>query len=738
MTWIKHDGAGALLGGAVFTVCRTENYVSSSNTFTDIADVCIDVTDDSAPDTDTDAGEFKLVNLVLGKYTVKEKTAPTGYSLDPDTENATITTATAVAISTAFVDPQPGAKISIAATATNGIGEPHTFTVTLSKDLGAGGGFVAAQGEHVTVGLTDANGASSAIDAANSTCDNAGANTDANGQCTLKFTSATAGTVTGHASATLTVNGVSVSVNTDGNGNNSGDAVKTFIEGTLTWLKHDGAGALLGGAVFTVCRIEDYVSATQTYTNITDVCVDVTDNTAPDADAADGKFKLENLILGKYTVKEKTPPTGYNLDPDTENATVISATSVAIATAFVNPKPAAKISIGDDGTNGVGESHTFTVTLLKDLGAGGGFVAANGEHVNVTLTNAGGASYVIDAANSTCDNAGANTDASGKCTIKFNSATTGTVTGHATASLSIGSPAVTVNVATDGVSPNSDDAVKTYVDGLITWTKVDANLAALTGATFQLCQTSDWVTASNDFVDKAQAVCKTVVDNGANDENSTGGAFKVSGASLGEYTLEETIAPAGFLKSSSVVDIALSNLTTSSSSTIQFVNASSSVGRLAPTQTTCQDFRDAPNAAANNLSEQLATLKGNKINSVAPGVFFYYTKLSVLPGSFTINVTQTNDGGAGWPNFPVQQGQAFLYDLNCVRLATGSLSSSDTQVSFTGTNSSANPVEYIVGIKYTPDNVKGLTLGNTQIKYTYKSLLGGTEVASDFLILRKK
>ena len=52
-----------------------------------------------------------------------------------------------------------GAKIAITPDATNEVGQPHTFTVTLSKDTGSG--FVAAAGEHVDFTLTDSNGASS-------------------------------------------------------------------------------------------------------------------------------------------------------------------------------------------------------------------------------------------------------------------------------------------------------------------------------------------------------------------------------------------------------------------------------------------------------------------------------------------------------------------------------------------------------------------------------------------------
>jgi hypothetical protein len=240
------------------------------------------------------------------------------------------------------VQKTPAAKIAISPlTATNGITEQHTFTVTVSKDLDDGNGFVGAAGEHVDFTLTDAGGAASVLNAASSTCDNAGANTNASGQCTIVFTSNTTGTVTAHATATITVLGTTFTLATDGAGQNSGDGVKTFIDGTLTWIKHDGAGALLGGAVFTVCRTEDYVSSSSTFTDIVDVCVDVTDNSAPDTDTDAGEFKLINLVLGKYTVQEKTAPAGYSLDPDIENATVNTATPVAISTAFVNPQPGA-------------------------------------------------------------------------------------------------------------------------------------------------------------------------------------------------------------------------------------------------------------------------------------------------------------------------------------------------------------------------------------------------------------
>src|SRR5204862_6009991 len=53
------------------------------------------------------------------------------------------------------------------------------------------------------------------------------------GQCTITFTSNTAGKVTGHAAATLTVNGVAFTIQTNGVAPNSGDAVKTFVDANI-------------------------------------------------------------------------------------------------------------------------------------------------------------------------------------------------------------------------------------------------------------------------------------------------------------------------------------------------------------------------------------------------------------------------------------------------------------------------------------------------------------------------
>ena len=125
------------------------------------------------------------------------------------------------------------AKIPIAPNATNEVGQPHTFTVTLQKDAGTGHASSPAAGEHVDVTLTDSNGA--AHTAATGTCTDAGANTNAAGQCTITFTSPTAGQ--GDRARVRDALGRPASARSPSRptapAGNSADAVKTFVDANI-------------------------------------------------------------------------------------------------------------------------------------------------------------------------------------------------------------------------------------------------------------------------------------------------------------------------------------------------------------------------------------------------------------------------------------------------------------------------------------------------------------------------
>ena len=76
--------------------------------------------------------------------------------------------------------------ISIAPSATNEVGQPHTFTVTLLKDTGTGS---RAGGRRARRRHADRHSNGAAHTPPTGSLHDAGANTDANGQCTIVFTS---------------------------------------------------------------------------------------------------------------------------------------------------------------------------------------------------------------------------------------------------------------------------------------------------------------------------------------------------------------------------------------------------------------------------------------------------------------------------------------------------------------------------------------------------------------------
>lgn len=370
------------------------------------------------------------------------------------------------------------AKITIAANKTNRVGDPHTFTVTLSKDLGAG--FVAATDEHVDVVLTDSNGASHS--APTGSCTTAGVNTDAAGQCTITFTSNTTGKVTAHATSTLSLLGASVTVQTDGSASNSVDAVKTYVNAKIA-IAPSATNRIGQSHTFTVTLSQDigdgngFVAAPGQHVDVVLTGHNGAVPSAPTGTCTNAGANTD--AAGTCTITFTSNTTGTVSGHASSTLSVAGSAAFTVQTDGSAPNSAdavktfvnAKIAIAPDATNAVGDPHTFTVTLMKDAGDGLGFVPAAAEHVGFTLTDSNGAAHT--APTGTCTGAGPNTNASGQCTIIFTSNSAGKVTGHASSSLSVaGSAAFTV--ATDGVALNSADAVKTFVDANISITPATA------------------------------------------------------------------------------------------------------------------------------------------------------------------------------------------------------------------------------------------------------------------------
>lgn len=211
-------------------------------------------------------------------------------------------------------------------------------------------------------------------------------------------------------------------------------------------------------------------------------------------------------------------------------------------------------------TNGIGETHTFTVAVTQDDGTGSGPQSApDGTLVAVSL---------IGDADNVVDNCATTGTVSGSCTVTFTSDTEGQVTGHAEVDLVFDNPYngdVTVHRETDATGSNSGDAVKDFVDGSLRWTKVDNAGALQGGATFEVCRTHylNTSTEPDTFDDINPDVCVTVADDvdgvagPGPDQDPDAGEFLLSGLVLGRYTVHETIAPPGYIPSPLTVTVEL-------------------------------------------------------------------------------------------------------------------------------------------------------------------------------------
>jgi hypothetical protein len=207
-----------------------------------------------------------------------------------------------------------------------------------------------------------------------------------------------------------------------------------------------------------VCTLEDVTTTTTT----TETC--------PSTQGTDthGSVTFSNLPTGQYTFSiQTTDPSNNDLGPaSTVTWTVVDA----------------NISIADQtNADEVGGSHTFTVTVLKDLGDGVGMnTPAAGETVTTSIVDSNGATSSMTGG--TCGAASGTTgtgttDSNGQCTIVVNGPTAGTVQAFASVGVHFtGTPNnLTINRDSDSTTATpthgpggTDEATETWVDAYIT------------------------------------------------------------------------------------------------------------------------------------------------------------------------------------------------------------------------------------------------------------------------------
>ena len=154
-------------------------------------------------------------------------------------------------------------------------------------------------------------------------------------------------------------------------------------------------------------------------------------------------------------------------------------------------------------------------------------------------------------------------------------------------------------------------------------------------------------------------------------------------------------------------------------------------GMLAHTATTCATFMSG---AGEDFGEELGDPKvdvtNNVISNVAPGVFFYYSKIVAPRPDFTVIIDQVLSA-PGFPMIPTHQEQINLYDQDCNQVGSGTEIS--TGVSSIDVHDARIGQVFIISVKYNlKDGLVGTYMDeNMGCHYDFRTLIDGIVVDWD-------
>ena len=153
------------------------------------------------------------------------------------------------------------------------------------------------------------------------------------------------------------------------------------------------------------------------------------------------------------------------------------------------------------------------------------------------------------------------------------------------------------------------------------------------------------------------------------------------------------------------------------------VNQVKPTATIDETGTTCTQIA---NGTAIPLPGVKYALKGTKINQTNPGVFFYDSKITAPSASFTINILQSNTNN--WPVLTINQNQFILWDANCTKVQSVTLSADGTLT----VNGATAGATYYVQVKYETSKLLGISgVGKPTVTYLFQtSLNGGAAIPS--------
>jgi hypothetical protein len=375
----------------------------------------------------------------------------------------------------------------------------------------------------------------------------------------------------------------------------------------------------------------------------------------------------------------------------------------------------ARVTIEPDGAvREVGDPLSFAVTVKQNTGTSDTFEPVEGVFPIIAFPD-GAPDYIEDQ----CQEEG--TDSQGTCTVTVNSSTAGNFTALAEVSLELSG----LNLI------RNDQATVTYIDAEVSISPGQATNSAGEPHAFTIQITQDlgngpeavagFIPDTNFLGSQQPNVAENTCQEGT---DANGECIVVINSDMaGIFTLEVTV-----------------NLTVGSVQITREATATKTYwsGRIVPTNTTCEDL---VNGTAEDLTEIIYRVKGNQINSVAPGVFFYYSHVTAPGERFTVDIVQEND--PEFPYFLVQnEQQVRLYNTDCSEpdvSLTSSIGNGQATLEIEGATTEQI---FIVSTKYETSNVVDHQVSKPAptIHYTYKTKIGETVINQDIdgLDLRPK
>ena len=367
--WVKRDGNGAFLGGATFSVSPDPS--DGAGTMT--------VVDNGLNDSDPTVGEFQVINVPTGTYTVTETVAPEGYTLDSTTCTVVVSQANPAGDKTCtFVDPAIPPIIRVVKTAgktadtqvLDGLTySTESFTNnTVYKYVVTNTGPVRL----LNVTLTDDNGTPANVEDDFFVCPVVASLSPA-----ASFTCTFTKSITADTTNVATAVGVSVGAGTEAS--DTDDAIVEIVGPAITVIKTAGASAgsqAADGATYVTEVFTNNVTYKYLVTNTGEVTLNgitLSDDNGTVAPADDFAVICPQATLAPAASMTCTATRTISAD----------RTNIATATGFTTQKPTTPITATDDAIVVI---QTPALTVIKTAGSAADGAVLQTTPGNVTYT----------------------------------------------------------------------------------------------------------------------------------------------------------------------------------------------------------------------------------------------------------------------------------------------------------------------------------------------------------------